>query len=497
MLEKTQPDREFVELVQRVLNQEASLDDIAHLNTRLPIDPIALQYFVEMRMLHGALENELGSVISTEDLSSLEDRLIEFPGNYRSTTLSGLHMDNASEPLKQRLRFPLSIAAALIILSLIFIATDRILHRPAFEVVACYGSDSSSRLANGEWIRQGDTLKLASGVIEVRSPDGNSLTFQGPGDVKILNQRHLVLNSGRLWADLKGDPILIKVPRGEITDLGTTFGIDQSSPSTTRVDIFDGEVRFSEGGDSHLAVQAIKGESLTSTGATWTPEKGEADASLYTVGLRSPLAFTFAADQNEVERIESGLAFGLQWNATFTMAGSMKSKESPVEMTWAGARIYSTGASHSLEATILHTHLCGFTSPLETQQAARKVGLKNNGNGLIIQFTNIDKWLEQIGAPSYTLELYRNSGLQGGSSFFYPVSLFNGNPATSTLLGKLDSPKDNYLPADHPDGDVGAGYRLIQQFDQNLTANTLTLTTPVRKLPYRGNISGVVLRPVF
>ena len=58
----SRPDPDIVDLVDRVLDREASLDDIARLNALLPQDPKVLRYFVEMRMMHDRLERMHGTV---------------------------------------------------------------------------------------------------------------------------------------------------------------------------------------------------------------------------------------------------------------------------------------------------------------------------------------------------------------------------------------------------------------------------------------------------
>ncbi|BCX49055.1 hypothetical protein HAHE_29630 [Haloferula helveola] len=491
-----QPDRDFVDLVQRVLNHEASLDDIAHLNARLPRDPVALRYFAEMRMLHGALEDQFGSV--ARDLASIEGRLVEFPG----TSATPAVVEAAPRPARRMPWRKLGVAAAaMIAISVGYVVIERILHPPAFEVVARHGAGLGAAPEIGAWIDCGDTLRLRDGALEIRSPDGNTLTFQGPGELRIDTAQRLDLISGRLWAELEGEPVLIQVPRGKVTDLGTTFGIDQSAPSVTRIDVFDGEVRFMKADDATRAVDAAEGECLISSGTEWTPEKGKADASRYTPGIRQPLGFAFVSDLAESERIESALAFEVAWTATSSAYGSTRLHSSPIRVAWVGSSIYSAGPAKSDEAAVMHTHLCGAAwteGGGDLGQEARSLGLPDQGGGIVIQFRNLSEWLDELGASGYRVRLLRNTKDPGIR--FLPVSAYTGNPSGGRPDSILESRSEDVRPADFPDSNDGEGSRMIQEFPSPFTADRLTLSVSGHEqgdLERRGGVSGVILTPVF
>jgi len=287
-----QPDPEFVDLIQRVLDGEASDHDVAHLNERLPRDPAALQYLVEMRMLHGALEDQWDT--KAGGLSAIDNRIVDFPGNPKAAASAQSHP--ATKLPWQKI---LTGIAAVLVISLGILAVN---HRlPAFEVVARAGSELSGVPNEGDWIRKGGRIALENeeSFVELRSSDGNTLTFQGPGVMKIHNRRILTLNSGRLWADLDGEAIQIQVPYGVVTDIGTKFGIDQSSPSVTRIDVIGGEIQFSHAQDSAQAFYAVAGESLVISEREGIPKRGNANLTLYRAGLLQSLA-TFAGSGTHV-----------------------------------------------------------------------------------------------------------------------------------------------------------------------------------------------------
>ena len=490
--QEPQPNREFVDLVQRVLDHEASLEDIAHLNARLPKDSVALRYFVEMRMLHGSLEQKFGSTAGS--LDSIEGRLVNFPGHPSPSATNPVQAQASGKPTRWKW---LVGAAALVVISLGLLVADRILHPPVFEIVARNGKGLSAVPNIGTWIRQGDTLELGDNAVEIRSEDGNTLTFQGPGKLAVQSRGHLIIESGLLWADLKGDPVKIITPRGEVTDLGTTFGIDQSSLSATRIDVFDGKVRFSSPDDSSRTADADKGQSLVSSGPGWTPKRGEADASRYTTGIRRAIGLSFVKDEAEAARITSKLAFGAAWATGSSITGTAQLPGSPVEIMWKGGSIYSTGARNSPEGDVLHTHLCCSAWLSFRNEASRDDRLAvDESVGITIQLQNLAVWMEQIGAVGYKLTLLQNSEMRGVR--FFPISVFEGGSGTGKPVGVFETKPETYLPGDYPDGSGGSGARVVQELPIVFKADSLTLKAP----PFDGvkrlsNISGILLQPVF
>lgn len=289
-----QPDSAFIDLVQRLIDHEASDQDIAALNERLPRDPVALHYLVEMRMLHCSLEDRFDPML--RELNSPQGQLIKFPVTPKAATNSAALLPPKSHPVPQpHWLKSLMTAAALIFLglgALYFFNQKQQTHQSlaAFEIIAHEVSELDS-IANKQ-IAYGESLTLndQSSIVELRAPDGNQLTFQGPGELTIHSEKHLSLHSGRLWAEFTGDPVQIQVPIGTITNIGTTFGIDQSSTSTTRIDVFEGKVRFTPKKGSSQTSIVKAGESLTATAKEQAPQKGSADITPYAVGLQRSLA---------------------------------------------------------------------------------------------------------------------------------------------------------------------------------------------------------------
>jgi hypothetical protein len=488
------PAPEFVDLVQRVLDHEASLEDIARLNAVLPSDPAALRYFVKMRLLHGALEKEFGA--ASAELDSIDGRSTTVPPG-KITPFPGRDAGNQAG---RGWRFWAAAAAVALLASLAAIwGGHRILHRPAFEIVARTGTGSSSVPATGTWLGCGERLTLAQGAVELRSADGNLLTLQGPGDLTIRDAHALTLASGKLWAVLKGDPIRIGTPQGVVTDLGTTFGIDQSSRWSTRLDVFDGKAQLADPADPSRSTVAAPGEGLIRQGTQWPPEKHKADASRYTAGIRRPLGLAFVKNQAEASRIESAFPFSAQWTSVSTPTGKTQPKGASFEIAWAGSSFFSAGADQSPEAALFHTHLSGYAwegKYAGRRQDAADLGLPESPHGIVIQLRGMSAWLAEIGAKSYRITLLRNSGDPGIE--FLPVSAYDGQASEDSYLAMLQLWDKDYLAANFPDAPGGTGARAIGIFKNPFTADLLTLTLPVQKSQtWRANISGLIVTPMF
>ena len=360
----SEPDPEFVALVQRILDHEASLEDLALLNTILPADPAALRYFVKMRRLHVALEDEFGN--SSNKLDSIEGRVAPAKsGPSAVVSTNGIRPRSASENLlpmngrTKRTGRRWAVAAILVLSSfLAYWGGQRLLERAeALEVVAQYGTGANGILSSGTWLREGERLRLEQGVVEIRSADGNLFTFEGPGELVIGDPHSLTLGSGKLWTVIQGDPVRIRTPQGELTDLGTTFGIDRSLPDATRLDVFDGRVRLTDSDDSSRQVEAAAGRHLIRKGSQWPPDPGEADLSRYTAGLRRPVGVVFVGDDAEASRVTSTLPFGAQWTPVRTPAGTVRPKGASFKVTWEGASLTRGGSHESVEAALFHTRL--------------------------------------------------------------------------------------------------------------------------------------------
>jgi hypothetical protein len=89
------------------------------------------------------------------------------------------------------------------------------------------------------------TWKLVSGVAELRTSDGASVTLQGPAEFTLRSSRVMDLQSGVLSATVppKASGFTVQTAAGRVVDIGTKFGVRTGSASQTETHVFDGHVQ--------------------------------------------------------------------------------------------------------------------------------------------------------------------------------------------------------------------------------------------------------------
>lgn len=483
-----QPTPELQEIVQRLLDHEGTLADVSELNAILPRDPDALRYFVKMRMLHGSLEQKLDG--GGKELISIEGR------------------DEGSEEAAQGgrlLAFPRSVlwvAAAVVLLSAGLGGLWMWQMAPTdFTVVAASGLPAKSSLSLGTVLRKGQRIELGRGMLEFQSPDGNSFTFEAPCSFRVNSSSSLVVENGMLWADLQGAPMEVHTPGGRITDLGTTFGLDQSRTAGIRVDLFDGRVRLDAPVDGQQLSQELEeGKALIFDGKNWPPKEEDADASRYADSLRKPVGIAFAKNEEEAERIQGELPFGSRWTAVTSSTGCVQPDGASFEFLWAGESFYATGGSDSSEAALFHTHLHSWYWNDEKKAPGKKLGLPVENHGIVMRFKGMHGWMKESGAQGYRVEVFRNSTVP--DVFFSQLVAYRGmdEPGEETLLARQHLMRRNYFGPNYPEPGEGQGARAIGMFDEPFREDVLTLVLPAntkREELTRNNVAAVRVTPVY
>jgi hypothetical protein len=109
------------------------------------------------------------------------------------------------------------------------------------------GPDRRGRLGEGEH-------GLGEGVVRFETAAGAVVSVAAPARFRIAAADRIELRSGRLTARLLTEEARLAVRCGEIeiTDLGTSFGVDADGAGVTLVSVFDGEVAVSGGGAAGL-----------------------------------------------------------------------------------------------------------------------------------------------------------------------------------------------------------------------------------------------------
>ena len=109
---------------------------------------------------------------------------------------------------------------------------------------AVWRGDSPLQPTGGTPLRQGDTLNLAAGLIQLRFESGAQVTLEGPATFVLAEKNAARMELGRTYARAPGDAVgfTIETPAATVVDLGTEFGVMVQRDGTTEVHVFSGLV---------------------------------------------------------------------------------------------------------------------------------------------------------------------------------------------------------------------------------------------------------------
>jgi ferric-dicitrate binding protein FerR (iron transport regulator) len=155
---------------------------------------------------------------------------------------------------------PIAAAAAIVVIGLVVFGWSQ--RGVEVEVVQTTGAVSEEwvvgqkkRLMHCSLVRGGVQMRLSSGVL---------LDVSAPMEMKLVNDMHVQVLSGRVTADVGADGkgFVIETPQARVVDLGTRFGVDASDAAQTSVLVFQGQVEVYEKGASERVALLNAGEGL-------------------------------------------------------------------------------------------------------------------------------------------------------------------------------------------------------------------------------------------
>jgi hypothetical protein len=89
----------------------------------------------------------------------------------------------------------------------------------------------------------GETLELRGGAVQLRLANNAKLSVEGPATVRFIGDGDVRLIAGRAVANCPGGGLVIRCPNGNVTDLGTEFGVAVDPElGTSDVEVFEGHV---------------------------------------------------------------------------------------------------------------------------------------------------------------------------------------------------------------------------------------------------------------
>jgi hypothetical protein len=128
---------------------------------------------------------------------------------------------------------------------------------------------SASKSVEMAALPQPSSLQLASGMAKLVLPKVGYVVLEGPGEFTLLSEKRARLSSGRIKmrvTEVSGRGFVVETPYGEITDLGTEFGVDLTEQGKASVVVFEGaiDLRVSQSQvlDASKAQRLVGGEGI-------------------------------------------------------------------------------------------------------------------------------------------------------------------------------------------------------------------------------------------
>ncbi len=143
-------------------------------------------------------------------------------------------------------------------------------------------------------------LRLESGLAQVVFYNGARVVIEGPAELRIVSSTEAACTGGKLTAEVppQARGFRIVSPRFDVTDLGTSFGLDMVN-GRNELHVFEGKVEFRTGGSS-TNQSLLKGHAAVLDGGT-APRLVAADptgfASLFELQARSVAADALRYDR--------------------------------------------------------------------------------------------------------------------------------------------------------------------------------------------------------
>lgn len=159
------------------------------------------------------------------------------------------------DPPSRVFRRSLLAAAALLVLAAAVAALIQVARPEVRELVLTAAPDTrwavsgKSTEADGHTtsVREGSTLRVTSGTLELRFDSGAKMVVQGPAHVSFPTLSHPVLKSGWLWIDSgeSGEKFELSTPDLRIRNLGTRFGVRVPAEGAAEIHLIQGKLEVS------------------------------------------------------------------------------------------------------------------------------------------------------------------------------------------------------------------------------------------------------------
>ncbi|NWK55032.1 hypothetical protein HW115_05390 [Verrucomicrobiaceae bacterium N1E253] len=293
---------------------------------------------------------------------------------------------------------------------------------PMASLEASYNAEITGNAAIDDTNFDKGKLSLNKGIAEISFRNGAQIVLDGHCGFEILNEKHVILTQGKMWAHCPPEAHGFKVstPGGkDIIDLGTEFGVQVNPAGETNVHVFDGLVevaslnkptqQVTRGTSMQWSVDAPP-RSATFVGAeTFTTaetlRQRRVDSYKRDMLERSDLLLYYDfnnLEQGKVPNLASGAMPNTHGEAPYAIAVTGRSKTSQA--------LFFDKPKNSVS---LH-----FERPPETLTYTTAAWIKaSNLNSSLMAILNTDAW--PVGATHFqvTRKGGLRSGIRGGKSF--------------------------------------------------------------------------------
>ena len=216
---------EFAELFERVVNGDASEQQVKELETLIMTDSEALSLYQDLSLQHSHLQMTEGGGAGKAGSSQWRNRFLSLASIAALLLLSALLWVQLSTRNKEGKVENPSIAT--------ITSTS----------LAQWGQCSlATTLEQG--MQQGD-LELLQGTATLTFASGAIVSLEAPAKIKLISDMHALVKYGRVVAEVPEGAIGFRLdtPNLEVKDLGTVFAVSVDRDSgASQVDVIDGEV---------------------------------------------------------------------------------------------------------------------------------------------------------------------------------------------------------------------------------------------------------------
>lgn len=175
------------------------------------------------------------------------------------------------DPPSRLIHRSMLLAAALVILSALVVALIKIAKPEVKELSLIAAADTRWSVSGGAQkidgqrasVREGSTVRVDSGTVEMRLESGSMMVLQGPAQVSFPELTRPVVRSGWFWLDTgtSGEKFEIGTPDLRIRNLGTRFGVRVPMEGSAEVHLVKGKLEVSSESTPEDILKIIPDES--------------------------------------------------------------------------------------------------------------------------------------------------------------------------------------------------------------------------------------------